>query len=210
MKRKILILSVLAILIAILAAGSLAYYTADTKAHNVITTGDVTIRLNEWADEARTEKFESPVGVMPGTEVTKIVEVENVGTGSAWVRVELTVEVWMGDEYKEELPAKPVHLMYGDTAGCNTTDWTYQDDGYYYYNKPLAPGETTEPLFTSVAFDDQMGNEYQNSTAHVNVNAYAVQSATNGEDVLSANGWPLPTPIPEPTVAPTPETTGNP
>ena len=209
MKRKILILSVLVICLAMIAAGSLAYYTADTKAHNVITTGDVAIRLNEWADEARTEKFERPVGVMPGTEVTKIVEVENVGTGSAWVRVELTVEVWMGDEYEEELPAEHVHLMYGDTAGCNTTDWRYQD-GYYYYNKPLAPGETTEPLFTSVAFDDQMGNEYQNSTAHVDVNAYAVQSANNGEDVLSANGWPLPTPIPEPTVVPTPETAENP
>lgn len=210
MKRKILILSVLAILVAILAANTLAYFTADTKAHNVITTGDVDIVLQEWADEARTEKFESPVGVMPGTEVTKIVEVKNVGTGSAWVRVELTVEVWMGDEYEEGLPADPVHLMYGDTAGCNTTDWWYQD-GYYYYNKPLAPGETTEPLFTSVAFDDQMGNDYQNSTAHVDVNAYAVQSANNGEDVLFANGWPLPTPIPEPTEAPLPpESTENP
>ena len=209
MKRKILILSVLAILVAILAANTLAYFTADTKAHNVITTGDVAIQLNEWADEARTKKFESPVGVMPGAEVTKIVEVENVGTGSAWVRVELTVEVWMGDEYEEELPAEHVHLMYGDTVGCNTTDW-WDQDGYYYYNKPLAPGETTEPLFTSVAFDDQMGNEYQNSTAHVDVNAYAVQSANNGEDVLSANGWPRPTPIPEPTVVPTPETAENP
>lgn len=210
MKRKVLILSVLAILVAILAANTLAYFTADTKAHNVITSGGVSIELNEWANEARIEKFEDKTGVMPGTEVTKIVEVENVGTGSAWVRVELSIEVWMGDEYEEELPAEPVHLMYGDTAGCNTTDWTYQD-GYYYYNKPLAPSETTKPLFTSVSFDDQMGNKYQNSTAHVDVNAYAVQSANNGEDVLSANGWPLPTPIPEPTEAPLPsESTENP
>ena len=209
MKRKVLILSVLAILIAILAANTLAYFTADTKAHNVITSGGVSIKLNEWANEARTEKFEDKTGVMPGAEVTKIVEVENVGTGTAWVRVELSIEVWLGDEYEEELPAEPVHLMYGDTAGCNTTDWTYQD-GYYYYNKPLAPGETTEPLFTTVTFDPKMGNEYQNSTAHVDVNAYAVQSANNGEDVLSANGWPRPTPIPEPTVVPTPETAENP
>lgn len=204
MKRKILILSVLAILVAILAANTLAYFTADTKAHNVITTGDVAIQLNEWADEDRTKKFESPVGVMPGAEVTKIVEVENVGTGSAWVRVELTVEVWSSD--KKQLPLEHV------TLDINETDWTDQD-GYYYYNKPLAPGETTEPLFTSVAFDDQMGNKYQNSTAHVDVNAYAVQSANNGEDVLSANGWPLPTPVPEPTVVPvpvTPEPTENP
>ena len=54
MKRKILILSVLAILLAILAANTLAYFTADTAAHNVITTGNVDIALNEWANEERT------------------------------------------------------------------------------------------------------------------------------------------------------------
>ena len=58
MKRKILILSVLAILLAILAANTLAYFTADTAAHNVITTGNVDIALNEWANEDRTERFE--------------------------------------------------------------------------------------------------------------------------------------------------------
>ena len=203
MKRKVLILSVLAILVAILAANTLAYFTADTKAHNVITSGGVSIKLNEWANEARTEKFEDKTGVMPGAEVTKIVEVENVGTGTAWVRVQVVLDVY-AEGGKEQLPPDPV------TPDFNETDWTYQD-GYYYDNKPLAPGETTEPLFTSVSFDDQMGNEYQNSTAHVDVNAYAVQSANNGEDVVSANGWPLPTPIPEPTEAPLPpESTENP
>ncbi len=192
MKRKILILSVLAILIAILAAGSLAYYTADTKAHNVITTGDVAIQLNEWADEARTEKFESPVGVMPGTEVTKIVEVKNVGTGSAWVCVEMFVDVYA--ENGKQLPTEPVKL------DINDTDWTYQD-GYYYYNKPLAPGATTEPLFTTVSFDEQMGNEYQNAKAMIDITAIAVQSANNGETVLEATGWPSFAP-PEPTLAP--------
>ena len=194
MKRKILILSVLAILLAILAANTLAYFTADTAAHNVITTGNVDIALNEWANEARTEKFEDKTGVMPGAEVTKIVEVENIGAGTAWVRVQVVLDVY-AEGGKEQLPPDPVTLDF------NETDWKYFD-GYYYYNYPLDPGETTEPLFTSVAFDDQMGNEYQNSTAHVDVNAYAVQSANNGEDVLSANGWPLPTPIPEPTEHP--------
>ena len=53
MKRKFLILSVLAILVAILAANTLAYFTADTKAHNVITSGGVNIVLNEWAAPSR-------------------------------------------------------------------------------------------------------------------------------------------------------------
>ena len=194
MKRKVLILSVLAILLAILAANTLAYFTADTTAHNVITTGNVDIALNEWANEERTERFEKQIDVLPGTEVTKIVEVENIGAGTAWVRVQVVLDVY-AEGGKEQLPPDPVTLDF------NETDWKYFD-GYYYYNYPLDPGETTEPLFTTVTFDPKMGNVYQNSTAHVDVNAYAVQSANNGEDVLSANGWPLPTPIPEPTEHP--------
>ena len=89
MKRKFLILSVLAILIAILAANTLAYFTADTKAHNVITSGGVDIVLNEWANEDRTEPFEDRTGIMPGTEVTKIVEISNTGTAPVWVRAQV-------------------------------------------------------------------------------------------------------------------------
>lgn len=192
MKRKILILSVLVICLAMIAAGSLAYYTADTKAHNVITTGSVAIELNEWANEERTEKFEDQTGVMPGKDVTKIVEVKNVGTGSAWVCVQMFVDVYA--ENGKQLPTEPVKL------DINDTDWTYQD-GYYYYNKPLAPGATTEPLFTTVSFDEQMGNEYQNAKAMIDIMAIAVQSANNGETVLEATGWPSFAP-PEPTLAP--------
>ena len=30
----------------------------------------------------------------------------------------------------------------------NTDSWTKHDDGYYYYNKAINPGEKTEPLLT--------------------------------------------------------------
>lgn len=193
MKRKILILSVLAICVAILAAGSLAYFTADTKAHNVITTGGVDIVLDEWANAGRTEPFEDRTDVMPGAEITKIAEVRNTGSGSVWVRVSVSVETH--DAKGGQLNPAVVAL------DINDTDWKYSE-GYYYYNRVLAPGETTAPIFTTVSFDANMGNEYQNATATVDVDAYAVQSDNNGEDVFSANGWPLPTPIPEPTVAP--------
>lgn len=192
MKRKVLILSVFAILIAILAANTLAYFTADTKAHNVITTGGVDIELKEWANEDRTEKFEDKTGVLPGAEVTKIVEIENTGTGPVWVRVQVILDVY--NKEGKGLDTKYVTLDF------NETDWTYVG-GYYYYNYPLDPGETTEPLFTTVSFDPKMGNEYQSSTAYVEVKAGAVQTANNGTDVFSATGWPSFAP-PEPTVPP--------
>ena len=41
MKKKLLMLSAVAICLAIFAAGSLAYFTSQDTAHNVITTGGV-------------------------------------------------------------------------------------------------------------------------------------------------------------------------
>lgn len=57
MKRKLLLLSVLAICVATLAAGTLAYFSADGTARNVITTGNVSIAVEEWADADKTQPF---------------------------------------------------------------------------------------------------------------------------------------------------------
>ena len=194
MKRKLLILSLLVILAALTAAETLAYYTDSARTHNVITSGKVNIDLLEWADEARTKPFKDKQGVMPGTKVTKIVEVKNTGTGAAFLRLYVEKNVYRADQ--TPMKSDPVSLNFNDT------DWTYSD-GYYYYNRPLEPGKTTEPLFTAVIFDPLMDNEYQNATAHVKVIAYAVQSANNGDSPQAAKGWPSdtqaePTPVPNP------------
>ena len=83
MKRKLLLLSVLAICVATLAAGTLAYFSADGTARNVITTGNVSIAVEEWADADKTQPFEDLTGIMPGTTVTKIAEVRNTGEADA-------------------------------------------------------------------------------------------------------------------------------
>lgn len=122
MKRKFLILSVLAILVAILAANTLAYFTADTKAHNVITSGGVDIVLNEWANEDRTEPFEDRTGVMPGTKVTKIVEISNTGTAPVWVRAQVQLDVHSADE--ESLPPSTSRSTSTKRTGRIWTDTT--------------------------------------------------------------------------------------
>ena len=119
----------------------------------------------------------------PGLEVTKIVEVENTGASSAWIRVLLEMTVTAADG-ETELSADPVELDY------NTEKWTLGDDGYWYYNEALEPDDTTEPLFTTVTFAAEMGNEYQESTCVIDITAQAVQSANNGDSAQEAVGWP--------------------
>ena len=181
MKRKLLILSVLAICIATLAAGTLAYFTSEGKAHNVITTGGVKIAVQEWADEARTEPFEDLTGVMPNTTVTKIAEIKNTGASAAWIRVKVEKSIKLQGDGTPDTGLVELAL--------NTADWT-EKDGYYYYTKVLKPGEVTAPIFTAVTFKPDMGNEYQNATATVDVAAQAVQTANNGTSALTASGWP--------------------
>ena len=182
MKRKLLILSVLAICIATLAAGTLAYFTSEGKAHNVITTGGVKIAVQEWADENKQTPFENLEGIMPGMTVTKIAEIKNTGASEAWVRVLITKDIQLAGD--GEVDPDLIKL------GLNTTDWTLGTDGYYYYNKALKPGETTAPILSSVTFEPTMGNEYQNAAATVDISAQAVQTANNGTSALTASGWP--------------------
>ena len=181
MKRKLLILSVLAICIATLAAGAIAFFTAEGKAHNVITTGGVEITVQEWADEEKTKPFEDLTGVMPNTTVTKIAEIKNTGASDAWVRVKVEKNIKLQGDGTPDTDLVELTL--------NTADWT-EKDGFFYYTKALKPGEVTAPVFTAVTFNATMGNEYQNATATVDLSAQAVQTANNGDTVMDAQGWP--------------------
>lgn len=187
MKRKLFFIAVIVICLSLTAYGTLAYFTAEDTAHNVITTGDVDIELLEWADEDKTETFpkEGVSGVMPNTSVTKIVEIKNTGSGSAWVRIKVEKDITLAEGVGLEKP--DLGLMVID---YDTENWILMKDGYYHYKKPLESGQTTEPLFAEVTFDKTMGNDYQNATASVLVSAEAVQSANNGATYDQAKGWP--------------------
>lgn len=190
MKKKILALSMVAICMSVVAYGTLAYYTASETAENVITSGNVGIELLEWADADRTISYEEMypdnivTDVMPGTDVTKVVEVKNSGDNPVWVRVSVDKQIIMDEQMDEKADTG---LM---TMDFDTDNWTVGNDGYYYYTKPLEAGKTTESLFAAVAFDPAMDNTYQNCKAKVEVKAYAVQTANNGTTVEEAKGWP--------------------
>lgn len=177
-KTKLCTVSAILITVASIAGSTLAYFTDSGTAHNVITSGNVKITLQEWADADKTTPFEDIDGIMPGMEVTKIAEVKNTGDNTAWIRVQIEKSFDM-----EEADPSLIVLVIGE-------NWTQGEDGWYYYSEKLEPGEVTEPIFEEVQFAKEMSNEYQNKQANVNVIAQAVQTANNGETVKEALGWP--------------------
>ena len=183
MKRKLLLLSVMVICIAIAAVGTLAFFNTDAIAHNVITTGGVDIELHEYAD-AEKNPFTDKTGVMPGMTVTKIAEVENTGASAAWVRVKVEKAIKLAKEIEGFTPDTALVAL-----NINTEKWEHEGD-YFYYKEALQPNEITAPIFTSVTFNKTMGNEYQGATATVDIVAQAVQVDNNGKTVTAATGWP--------------------
>ena len=102
------------------------------------------------------EEFTSPTNWMPGDETPKTITTKNEGTIPVRVRVKF-------DEEWTSKNGDPLDLTYnGENAAIinldNINDWIYKD-GYYYYTKELAPGETTTSLIKSVTFNPNVEGE---------------------------------------------------
>jgi len=182
-KQRIMSLAVIIIGLAVLATGgTAAYFVQEETSYNVITTGCLYMDLVEETTGGHPWPEGGVSGVMPGTNVDKVVYVENIGSVPFFTRISLENIIKAAPGVDAELTFEYISI------DLNTTEWIEQD-GYYYYYRILNPGEKTEPLFTKVSFAPEMGNEYQNATVEIYVLAQAVQSANNGDDPLKAMGW---------------------
>ena len=190
MKKKMFVLAALAIILATLAGGTLAYFTVSETAHNVITTGGVDIELVEKTLDENGKEVPFPknglTGIMPNTTASKIVWVENTSGSEAWIRAKLDFEIIGADGKELPLTDEEGH----DMIGYTTEGGWRMKDGWVYYSKPVAPDGKTLRLMEEVVFNPIMDNRYQNCTVHIDITAQAVQTANNGETVLEAQGWP--------------------
>ena len=191
MKKKILTVAAMVICVAILAGGTLAYFTAEDQVHNVITSDAVDIAIEEWQDKVGGTPYpDEPIQVMPGTTVNKIVTVKN-NEAKSWIRANF--EVIITNANGDRMDLSPETLASIVTVAVNGEHWQQKTNemNWWYYNTAVATGGVTEPLFTEVVFDGpNMTNEYQNCTVEVIVYAQAVQTANNGDSALEAAGWP--------------------
>lgn len=190
MKRNKRIIAVLAItsILAVMVFQTLAFFTAEDTALNRVTMGNVALILNDDTIDPETEEMEPfPVEgfdlVMPGDVIDKIVSVTNYGDNPIWVRIKLDRSIILAGEAADV----DFNVLGLD---LNDEDWTEGTDGWFYYNEILAPGETTENLFTQVTFPTSLGNAFMNARVEIDVLAQGVQSQNNGVTVQEAAGWP--------------------
>ena len=210
MKKKLLSLALMTIFISLMALGSAAFFTKDAYTTNIITTGTVSLLLDEHLAEDQWTAVTKQVGeqevivayafndpVMPGVKVEKKPTIKNNGSQPCFLRarVEKTVVAPATEEGEKTLSADVVELL--DVPA----DWQMSEDGWWYYTKEEGSDavnpEEEITLFDGVMLDPKTGIEYQNCTVTISVRAQAVQSKnqTDGqgktiEDATAAMGWP--------------------
>ncbi|MBR4411287.1 MAG: SipW-dependent-type signal peptide-containing protein [Firmicutes bacterium] len=167
MKKKILTLCMVVALVATAAiGGTLAYFTDTDDATNTFTVGNVQIDLTEpkWEEAGSKDAPE----VYPGEALAKDPTVTNTGKNPCFVRISVT-------GWDSLAPAGLITYRTDYVANALGTDWVLHTDGYYYYTKVLAAGETTDALFDQIVIPTNLTNGYDGSYSLV-VTAEAVQA----------------------------------
>lgn len=170
MKKKSLISLVVAVsLVAVIGVGStLAYFTDNDAATNVVTMGHVDIKLEEPVFSENNEN-NTITNVVPGDEITKDPTITvDKDSESCYLRAKVEISNDLTAEQQAEL-----------LANINVSeDWVLAEDGYYYYqNKVEKNGEDQAfVLFDTVTIPAEWGNGVADLTFEINVSAEAIQA----------------------------------
>ena len=123
--KSIALLVSLILIIGVIVGGAIAFLMDTTgPVNNQFTPSKVTTEVTET--RSGTTKSD--------------VYITNTGDTEAWIRAAVVV-TWQ-DEAGNVYGQKPV-AGENYTAWTPGTDWKQGDDGFYYYKKPVAAGETT-------------------------------------------------------------------
>lgn len=198
MKKKLFAAGIIAICLSLCVGSTWAYFTAEGRAHNVITSGSIGIEIIEKTRSEDGVELDFPTdglsNIMPGSCISKIVSVANSGEADAWIRVKVDAAIRGADQNPLPLELDIQGVKVPIMTFTVQQGWINGGDGYYYYASPVAPGEKTDVFFDEVTFALEMGNAYQRSTANLTIVAQAVQTANNpipdGGDVTDIPGWP--------------------
>lgn len=200
MKKKIVVVALLVILLALLALGTMAFDARNGYTSNIITTGKIDMTLKEhltgnWGEVDGVMKLED--NAMPGQTLGKQVVISNAmekdedpeAKTSFYTRVRVTITI--DDETLADQVVLYVLPLFNEDGS-----WFLGEDGWWYYDGILDPGEETTPLFDGVELAGETPNAFKGKTVSIRIEAQAVQSRNNptvgvhDAGVRSAAGWP--------------------
>lgn len=200
-KRKLVTMAGALALIGALGVGAtLAYFTDNASVGNVITMSHVDIKLTETATDEETgenvltEEGLTIDGVIPGATFDKDpTATVQEGSANCYVRMNMEFKVPEGSKITEDDLAALQTLL--NAQILESKDWTYNEDGYYYFASELAAGGQAV-LFDDVTIPVTWKNNTADQTFNIIVTAEAIQSEHTDEVVTKdgdgkVTGWAL-------------------
>lgn len=161
---------------------TLAYFTDNDSAGNVITMGHVDIELTEpaWDSQAGDEGISN---IVPGQSIAKDPTITlQEGSLDAYVRVKLEIEGLESEKADEIL--ENIQINEGWKAV----------DGYYYYENKLTEETKEAVLFNEVVIPYSWDNDMAGVLFNINVSAEAVQADHLQDDFINEDGsWNITT-----------------
>ena len=190
MKKKSIITMVAAIaLVGAIGVGStLAYFTDNDAASNVVTMGHVDITLTEESEgEHKGEEIKGGLefsNIVPGDVLSKepVITVAD-DSENCYLRAKVVVE---------GLDTTHVADLFADSNINIQNGWVLNSDGYYYYQSVVEAG-TPVSLFTTVTIPTAWGNEAADEEFTIAITAEAIQAdnftPATAEDEKTITGW---------------------
>lgn len=206
MKRKTLIVALVVCLVAIMAFGTLAYFSAQDSVTNNFMIADspdpdkkpFSVKVEETipGTEDKTTNGITYDDIQPGDVLSKDPTVINDGLYSEYVRVNVTVT--SATQWQAACAKHGITDLTTIFGGFDSTKWTLAGEPVfdetantltysYYYNGVLAPEESAV-LFTSVTIPSAFGTADMESLANFQliVTAEAIQSEHTGSSAAEA------------------------
>lgn len=116
--RKAALILSLCLIFALAVGTTVALLKANTDpVTNTFTAAKSDIKINENVENGKKSS----------------IQVENIGTATSYVRVKLVMN-WVSNDDSKTISATPVNI----SVDYDKTNW-FEQDGIYYYKKPVAP-----------------------------------------------------------------------
>lgn len=182
-KKKISLIVVLTAMVLVASAFTLAFYisTTDVLANSFETT-EITTKIEEEIGELKQATLKRPV-------------VKNEGPATGFIRARVLVSPqefvekgkvqFLFGEWKEEAFEKKGELtrinqkLYDGNA--DGFGWIYcEQDGFYYYNKPIEKDNCTESLFDAVWMDEGLNENFDITIYQEAVSSKHYELLSNG------------------------------
>lgn len=175
-KRKLTTIVTAAVMgTMIVIGGTLAWFTDKGEATNVVTFGNVDIKLEETQKDGNLSEAGLEFNnIVPGDKFTKDPTITNIGKNDCYIRAKIN--------FTEGAPIGE------ESLNIDKINWKKGNDGYYYYKEVVTPKKNVT-LFNTVTIPQELGNNVADKTFNIKVEAEAIQKDNFEVNFESETPW---------------------